>query len=89
MLILVIDKRHSFCIGTPAGDSKKVEDYLKSPFDLAAFGPRLALGAVMSAQELSRNLWAIASLWNLACGVSHGQNLSQSHSLVKVVLRYT
>lgn len=42
--------------GTPVGASDRVQDFLKSPFDLATFGPRLAVGALLSAQETVGNL---------------------------------
>ena len=46
----------NFLQGTPAGESSKVESFLRSPFDFAAFGPRLAVGALLSLPEAAQNL---------------------------------
>jgi hypothetical protein len=42
----------------PSEPGKKISGWLKSPFDLVAFGPRLAAGALMSAPERMNKLSA-------------------------------
>jgi hypothetical protein len=42
--------------GTDAGRSRNISDYLRSPFDLATFGPRLLTGVLLSGQEVARDL---------------------------------
>lgn len=44
--------------GTEVGESKRLADYLASPFDFATFGPRLVTGVLMSAQEVTQGLQA-------------------------------
>ena len=69
-------------------NAPKLADYLRSPFDLAAFGPRLFLGAALSSREIAQNLWApLRSLFSAFRSLSrHADLLTSSQTCASDVV---